>query len=108
MTCALESVRAADRAWFAANPHRSYRLRPATLADIPPGYGTMPGCRVVVVRGAVDGVRFRIVVGKPAPHLRRDTDHCCREIIRRLDAAGFAHNGRRLGEAVELLWELRP
>jgi hypothetical protein len=45
-------------------------------------------------------VRFRLPIGRPPAHLRRDTDRTCVELVRRLTAAGCTINGRPIGHAL--------
>jgi hypothetical protein len=104
----LAALAADDRRWFDEHPHRRYRLRPATLADLPPHHPAKPGARVVVIRGAVPEVRARLLVGKP-PHLRRDTDCTCVELVRRVVARGYTVGGKPFGEMLDWMTrELRP
>jgi hypothetical protein len=94
----LEAVTDADRAWFEAYPGRRYHLRPTALAELLPGEAIGPGSRMVVWQAA-EGVRFRLRVGRPPLRLRHDTDRCCRELIRRVERAGYTLNGIPLREA---------
>jgi hypothetical protein len=64
---------------------------------------------VVVIRGAVPEVRVRLLVGKPPPHLRRDTDAICAALVRRVVDAGYTVGGKPFGEMLDWMRrELRP
>jgi hypothetical protein len=94
----LDAVTDADRAWFEVHPGRRYHLRPTSLAELLRGEVTRPGSCTVVWQAAA-GVRFRLRVGRPPVRLRHDTDRCCRELIRRVERAGYTLNGIPLREA---------
>jgi hypothetical protein len=96
----LDVVTDADRAWFADRPSRRYRLRPVAIGELLPGQVMRPGKHVVVVRLGAAGARMRVPVGRPPPRLRACTDRCCRELIERVDAAGYTVNGQRLLPAI--------
>jgi hypothetical protein len=100
----LDAVTDADREWFAAHPHRRYRLRPTAVAELFPGEVMGPGSRTVVVTLGSPLARMRLRVGRPPPRLRQDTDRCCRELIKGLDGAGYTINGKPL---LPMLMELR-
>ena len=104
----LEAVTDADRDWFDARPHRHYRLRPLTIAELLPGEAVRPGQHTVIVRGRTPFVRARFRVGLPPLRLRRDTDENCRKLLDRLDARGFTANGRSVREMVALIRTLPP
>lgn len=57
----LDRVMGEDRAWFAANPMREFRVRRVRLAEVPNGAIIRPDDRVVV-RRIVDSVRIRSFV----------------------------------------------
>jgi hypothetical protein len=97
---AHDAVSDADREWFLAHPSRLYRLRPVAIAELPPGQVARPGEHVVVIRLGSAVARMRLPVGRPPPRLRACTDRCCRELIERVDAAGYTVNGQRLLPAI--------
>jgi hypothetical protein len=92
----LDAVTDADRKWFAAHPHRRYRLRPTAIAELMLGEVIGPGSHTVVVPCGSPLVRMRFRVGRPPSRLRQNTDRCCRALIRCLDEAGYTLNGKRV------------
>ncbi len=92
----LDALTDGDREWFLAHPSRRYRLRPTAVAELLPGEGMGPGQRTVVIKCGSPVTRMRLRVGRPPLHLRQDTDRCCRELIGRVDAAGYTLGGKRL------------
>ena len=103
---ALEAVTDADREWFEAHPHRTYRLRRVALGEVLPGQVATPGSYMVVIRMGSPLVRFRVSVGRPPAHLRQDTDRVCVELIRRLSDTGCTINCRPIGEALASTMEV--
>jgi hypothetical protein len=95
----LDAVTDADREWFEAHPHRSYRLRPPAVAELLPGEAIGAGSRTVVI--GLPGARMRLHVGRPSPRLRRDTDRSCRELIKAVDAAGYTLGGKPIRAAIQ-------
>jgi hypothetical protein len=96
----LDAVTDADREWFAAHPHRRYRLRPTAVAELLRGEAMSPGERTVVAFCSPQA-RFRLRVGRPPPRLRQDTDRCCRELIKAVDEAGYTLGGRTVRAAIQ-------
>ena len=95
----LDAVTDADREWFAAHPHRRYRLRPTAVAELLPGEAMGAGSRTVVI--GLPGARMRLRVGRPSPRLRQDTDRCCRELIKAVDAAGYTLGGKTIMATIQ-------
>src|SRR4051794_21901600 len=60
-TPALEAVTDGDRDWFLAHPHRRFRLRPATLDELPAGSLVVPGLTTIVTK-VTDDLRMRCFV----------------------------------------------
>ena len=100
---ALDAVTDADRAWLEAHPCRRYHLRPTAIVELMPGESMRPGSHTVVARCGSPLVRMRVRVGCPPARLRRDTDRCCEDLLRRLDAAGFTISDMQLGEVLAQL-----
>jgi hypothetical protein len=92
----LDALTDGDRKWFLAHPSRRYGLRPTAVAELLPGEGMRPGECTVVIKCGSPVTRMRLRVGRPPLHLRQDTDRCCRELIGRVDAAGYTLGGKRL------------
>jgi hypothetical protein len=103
VTPAHEAVTDADRVWFEARPHRRFRLRPLDLDELLPGEVIEPGLCVLVIRLGSPLVRLRVRVLRPPLRLRQNTDRCCRELVRLLDASGHTINGEPIGVLVEEL-----
>jgi hypothetical protein len=99
----LDAVTDADREWFAAHPHRRYRLRPTAVAELLPGEAMGHGERMVVAFCS-PSARLRLRVGRPPPRLRQDTDRTCLALIKAVDEAGCTLGGKTVRAA---LWEIR-
>jgi hypothetical protein len=63
-----------DKNWFAANPHRSYRLRPPLIGEKFVWEGDVTRASAVLVKQIQPGLRMRVSINLDRPLCEVDTD----------------------------------